>query len=163
MPGKSHLYSSAVLNVLNGNDLPGVMPFVALFSLAPGDDGSVGTELIGSGHSRQAITFGAPGPAAGNAQQAANTSNIQFGGEENERENQSSNDPQVGRKRRADQRGDASRSVCYAQRVARRGVWAPDAGVDRHLSVRAGLNWPIRVAMNRTDHRIDRSARGLAD
>jgi hypothetical protein len=79
MPGKSHAYSSAVLNVLNGNNLSGVTPFVALFSVAPGDDGSPGTELSGNGYARQAITFGAPGPATGNAQQVANTNNIQFG------------------------------------------------------------------------------------
>ena len=79
MPGKSHSYSDAVLGVLNGNDLPGVTPFVALFSVAPGDDGSAGTELTGSGYARQAITFGAPGPATGNAEQVANTNNIQFG------------------------------------------------------------------------------------
>ena len=79
MPGKSHAYSIAILNVLNGNNLPGVMPFVALFSVAPGDDGSAGTELTGSGYSRQAVTFGTPGPATGNAQQVANTNNIQFG------------------------------------------------------------------------------------
>ena len=79
MPGKSHSYSDAVLGVLNGNDLPGVTPFVALFSTAPGDDGSVGTELTGSGYARQAITFGAPGPATGNAEQVANSNNIQFG------------------------------------------------------------------------------------
>jgi len=79
MPGKSHSYSDAVLGVLNGNDLPGVTPFVALFSTAPGDDGSAGTELSGSGYARQAITFGAPGPATGNAEQVANSNNIQFG------------------------------------------------------------------------------------
>ena len=55
MPGKSHAYSNAVLNVLNGNNLPGVTPFIALFSVAPGDDGSAGTELSGNGYSRQAI------------------------------------------------------------------------------------------------------------
>jgi len=59
MPGKSHAYSNAVLNVLNGNDLSGVTPYVALFSVTPGDDGSAGTELNGNGYSRQAITFGA--------------------------------------------------------------------------------------------------------
>ena len=37
------------------------------------------TELTGSGYSRQAITFGAPGPATGNAQQVGNSNNIQFG------------------------------------------------------------------------------------
>ena len=79
MPGKSHSYSDAVLGVLNGNDLPGVTPFVALFSTAPGDDGSAGTELTGSGYARQPIAFGAPGPATGNAEQVANSNNIQFG------------------------------------------------------------------------------------
>lgn len=79
MPGKSHSYSDAVLGVLNGNDLPGVTPFVALFSTAPGDDGSAGTELTGSGYARQSIAFGAPGPATGNAEQVANSNNIQFG------------------------------------------------------------------------------------
>ena len=79
MPGKAHFYSDAVLNVLNGNDLPGVTPFLALFSVAPGDDGSAGTELTGSGYARQAITFGAPGPATGNAEQVVNSNNIQFG------------------------------------------------------------------------------------
>ena len=79
MPGKSHSYSDAVLGVLNGNDLPGVTPFVALFSVVPGDDGSAGMELTGSGYARQAITFGAPGPATGNAEQVTNSNNIQFG------------------------------------------------------------------------------------
>ena len=79
MPGKSHAYSDAVLGVLNGNDLPGVTPCVALFSTAPGDDGSAGTELTGSGYARQSIAFGAPGPATGNAEQVANSNNIQFG------------------------------------------------------------------------------------
>ena len=80
MPGKSHAYSDAVLNVLNGNDLPGVAPFVALFSAAPGDDGSAGTELTGSGYSRQAITFGAPGAGdSANQRKIANSNNIQFG------------------------------------------------------------------------------------
>ncbi|MGO9895096.1 MAG: hypothetical protein ACLPX8_12890 [Bryobacteraceae bacterium] len=79
MPGKSHAYSDAILNVLNGTAVTGVSPFVALFSVAPGDDGSAGTELVDSGYSRQAVTFGAPAPATANAQQVANTNNIQFG------------------------------------------------------------------------------------
>ena len=79
MPGKSHSYSDAVLGVLNGNDLPGVTPYVGLFSTAPTDAGSAGTELTGSGYARQSITFGAPSLAAGNAEQVANTNNIQFG------------------------------------------------------------------------------------
>ena len=79
MPGKSHAYSDAVLNVLNGNTIPGVTPFAALFSVAPGDDGSAGTELTGSGYSRQAITFSSPAPATGNARQVSNANTIQFG------------------------------------------------------------------------------------
>ena len=80
MPGKAHFYSDAVLNVLNGNDLSGVTPFVALFSAAPGDDGSAGTELTGNGYVRQAITFGAPGAGdSANQRKIANTGNIQFG------------------------------------------------------------------------------------
>ena len=80
MPGKSHSYSDAVLGVLNGNDLPGVTPFVALFSTAPGDDGSAGTELTGSGYARQAITFGSPGAGdSTNQRKIASTGNIQFG------------------------------------------------------------------------------------
>jgi len=42
------------------------------------DDGSAGTELTGSGYSRQAITFGAPRPGTGNAEQIANGNDIQF-------------------------------------------------------------------------------------
>jgi len=38
-----------------------------------------GHELTGSGYSCQAITFDAPGPASGNAQQVGNSNNIQFG------------------------------------------------------------------------------------
>ena len=80
MPGKSHAYSDAVLNVLNGSDLSGVTPFVALFSAAPGDDGSPGTELTGSGYGRQTITFGAPGVGdSANQRKIANSNNIQFG------------------------------------------------------------------------------------
>ena len=80
MPGKAHFYSDAVLNVLNGNDLPGVTPFVALFSAAPGDDGSAGTELTGNGYARQAITFGSPGAGdSTNQRKIASTVNIQFG------------------------------------------------------------------------------------
>ncbi|HZT29485.1 MAG TPA: hypothetical protein VFA33_06360 [Bryobacteraceae bacterium] len=80
MPGKSHAYSDAVLNVLNGDDLPGVTPYVALFSVAPGDDGSAGTELTASGYARQATTFGAPGAGdSANQRKIANTNNLQFG------------------------------------------------------------------------------------
>jgi hypothetical protein len=79
MPGKSQSYSDAVLNVLRGMGIAGVSPYIGLFSVAPGDDATPGTELAGSGYQRQAITFGAPAPATGNAQQVTNTNNIQFG------------------------------------------------------------------------------------
>jgi hypothetical protein len=52
MPGKSQTYSDAVLNVLRGTGITGVSPYLGLFSVAPGDDASPGTELAGSGYSR---------------------------------------------------------------------------------------------------------------
>ena len=66
MPGKSQSHTDAVLNVLRGTDLTGVAPYVGLFSVAPADDNSAGTELAGNGYARQAITFGAPATDAGN-------------------------------------------------------------------------------------------------
>ena len=79
MPGKSQSHTDAVLNVLRGTDLTGVAPYVGLFSVAPADDNSAGTELAGNGYARQAITFGAPATDAGNVRKVANTNNIQFG------------------------------------------------------------------------------------
>ncbi len=79
MPGKSQSHTDAVLNVLRGTDLTGVAPYVGLFSVAPADDNSAGTELSGNGYARQAITFGAPATDAGNVRKVANTNNIQFG------------------------------------------------------------------------------------
>ena len=79
MPGKTQSYSDAVLNVLRGTDLAGVAPYVGLFSVAPADDNSAGTELAGNGYARQAVTFGAPATDAGNVRKVANTNNIQFG------------------------------------------------------------------------------------
>jgi hypothetical protein len=60
MPGKSQQYSDAVLNVLRGAGVTGVAPYLGLFSVAPGDDASPGTELSGNDYERQGITFGAP-------------------------------------------------------------------------------------------------------
>ena len=54
MPGKSQSHTDAVLNVLRGTDLTGVAPYVGLFSVAPADDNSAGTELAGNGYARQA-------------------------------------------------------------------------------------------------------------
>jgi hypothetical protein len=79
MPGKSQTHTDAVLNVLRGSALAGVTPYVGLFSVAPADDNSAGTELAGNGYARQAITFGAPATDAGNVRKVANTNNIQFG------------------------------------------------------------------------------------
>ena len=76
MPGKSQSHTDAVLNVLRGTDLTGVAPHVGLFSVAPADDNSAGTELAGNGYARQAITFGAPATDAGNVRKVANTNNI---------------------------------------------------------------------------------------
>ncbi len=73
MPGKSQSHTDAVLNVLRGTDLTGVAPYVGLFSVAPADDNSAGTELVGDGYGRQAITFGAPVTDAGNVRKVANT------------------------------------------------------------------------------------------
>ena len=61
------------------SDLTGVAPYVGLFSVAPADDNSAGTELAGNGYARQAITFGAPATDAGNVRKVSNTNNIQFG------------------------------------------------------------------------------------
>ena len=52
MPGKSQSHTDAVLNVLRGTDLTGVAPYVGLFSVAPADDNSAGTELAGNGYAR---------------------------------------------------------------------------------------------------------------
>ena len=58
MPGKSQSYSDAVLNVLRGTSITGVSPYLGLFSVAPADDSSAGTELTGNGYARQAVAFG---------------------------------------------------------------------------------------------------------
>lgn len=79
MPGKSQSHTDAVLNVLRGSAVAGVTPYVGLFSVAPADDNSAGTELAGDNYTRQAITFGAPATDAGNVRKVANTNNIQFG------------------------------------------------------------------------------------
>jgi hypothetical protein len=79
MSGKSQSYTDAVLNVLRGTALAGVTPYVGLFSVAPADDSSAGTELAGNGYQRQAITFGVPATDAGNVRKVSNTNQIQFG------------------------------------------------------------------------------------
>jgi hypothetical protein len=50
MPGKPQSYSDAVLNVLRGTSITGVSPYLGLFSVAPADDSSAGTELAGNGY-----------------------------------------------------------------------------------------------------------------
>lgn len=80
MPGKSQYLSDAVLNILNGTGVAGVSPYVGLFSVAPLNNASAGTELSGNGYQRQPVTFGAPAPdSTGNVQIISNTLNIQVG------------------------------------------------------------------------------------
>jgi hypothetical protein len=69
MPGKSQSHTDAVLNVLRGTDLTGVAPYVGLFSVAPADDNSAGTELAGSGYTK--TTVDAKGRVTAGAQLAA--------------------------------------------------------------------------------------------
>jgi hypothetical protein len=52
---------------------------VGLFSVAPADDNSAGTELSGDGYARQPVTFGAPVTDSGNVRKVSNTSVIHFG------------------------------------------------------------------------------------
>jgi hypothetical protein len=79
MPGKSQSHTDAVLNVLRGSAVAGVAPYVGLFSVAPADDASAGTELAGDGYQRQAATFSAPAADAGNVRKVANALALQFG------------------------------------------------------------------------------------
>ena len=79
MPGKSQTHTDAVLNVLRGTTLNGVTPHVGLFSTAPIDDASAGTELTGNGYARQSSPFGVPATHTGNIRQISNTSGITFG------------------------------------------------------------------------------------
>jgi hypothetical protein len=79
MPGKSQSHTDAVLNVLRGVPLSGVTPYAGLFSVAPVNDNSPGTELSGAGYARQAVTFGAPATDSGNVRKVENTQVVQFG------------------------------------------------------------------------------------
>jgi hypothetical protein len=80
MPGKSQYYSDCVLNVLAGTAINGVSPYLALFSAAPANNASAGTELNGNGYARQPITFSTPAPdGTGNVQIISNTNNILLG------------------------------------------------------------------------------------
>jgi len=79
MPGKTQSYSDAVLNVLRGTGIASVSPYLSLFSVAPADDGSAGTELVGNGYARQSVAFGSPVSDTGNLRKISNTNNLQFG------------------------------------------------------------------------------------
>jgi hypothetical protein len=79
MPGKTQSHTDAVLNVLRGVAVAGVTPYAGLFSTAPADDNSAGTELAGNGYARQAAAFGAPITDTGNLRKISNANNIQFG------------------------------------------------------------------------------------
>ena len=81
MPGKSHAYSDAVLNVLNGN---GRRRRDAVSSPCspwrPATMDRPGTELAGNGYQRQGITFGAPASWRRQRPRRSRTrNNIQFG------------------------------------------------------------------------------------
>jgi hypothetical protein len=49
----------AFLNILRGTTLSGITPYLALFTVAPGEAGG-GTEVTGGSYARTAVTFGAP-------------------------------------------------------------------------------------------------------
>jgi len=60
---KSDYLEDAVLNhfLRPGNSVTAPTSVeLALFTVAPGDDGTGGTEVSGNGYARQAVTFGAP-------------------------------------------------------------------------------------------------------
>lgn len=80
MAGKSQYYSDGVLNTLRGINLTApATVYAVLFSVAPANDNSPGTELTGSGYGRQAATFGAPATDVGNVRKILNTNTITFG------------------------------------------------------------------------------------
>lgn len=66
----STAYKTRVLNLLNGEDIPGVAPYLALFS---GDPESGGAELAGLGYARVAAAFSAPEEQAGGQMRVVNT------------------------------------------------------------------------------------------
>jgi hypothetical protein len=77
--GKTNSYSDSVLNLLRGSNVTAFSPYVGLMSVAPTDDNSTGTELSGSGYSRQSITFGAPADEGTGGRKVSNTNVIRFG------------------------------------------------------------------------------------
>jgi hypothetical protein len=79
MAGKTQAHTDSVLNLLRGSGISAITPYVGLFSTAPANDASAGTELSGSGYARQSITFGAPATDTGNVRKIANTNTITFG------------------------------------------------------------------------------------
>lgn len=80
MAGKSQYFTDAVLSVLRGTNITApATVYIGLYSVAPADDNSMGTELSGNGYARQAATFGAPTTDTGNVRKVANTGAISFG------------------------------------------------------------------------------------
>ncbi len=53
----TNTFKTAVLNLLRGSNLPGVTPYLALYTDSPDNGGS---ELSGDNYARLALTFGAP-------------------------------------------------------------------------------------------------------
>ena len=80
MAGKTQAQSDAVLNLLRATSITAAEAvYASLFSAAPANDASDGTELSGGGYARQAVTFSAPASGIGNARKVSNTNLITFG------------------------------------------------------------------------------------
>lgn len=79
MPGKTQTHTDAVLNVLRGNAVSAISPYVGLFTTAPTNDADSGVEVSGNNYSRQTVTFGAPESDVNNVRKISNTNTITFG------------------------------------------------------------------------------------
>lgn len=81
MPGKTRYATDATLNLWLRNTAQAAVatPYVGLFSTAPADDNSAGTELTGNGYARQAVTFAAPATDTGNIRKCSNSGALTFG------------------------------------------------------------------------------------
>jgi hypothetical protein len=80
MAGKTYSHSDVVLNLLRNINASGYATvYMGLLSTAPANDGDPGTELSGSGYSRQAITFSAPVAGSGQSRRIDNNATVEFG------------------------------------------------------------------------------------
>jgi hypothetical protein len=78
--GKFNLQEERVLNWLKGTAFPAPPSavYVGLFTVAPAEDGTTGTEVSGGGYARQAVTFGAVSQLPSGPAQMSNTADINF-------------------------------------------------------------------------------------